>query len=235
MRATWSLYHECCSDCSTTERRHVGHGLCQRCYRRRLRAGSLPERSERPWSSIADACRNCGGTDRKHVAHGLCGPCHQVAYRATDRGQEIMREACRRYAASPHGRRRLAEYSRRRLQMPDVRENNRRNARIWRDRDLGLTAAFPLGYEELVYEVFGERCISCGVTSNLVLDHHRPLQGGHALLHNAVLLCRSCNWRKGSSPPEDFYDPSKLAEISMLLAEARTEFERRFDAGRLAS
>ena len=231
----WSMYHERCIDCATTDRRHVAHGLCQRCYRRRLRAGTRPKRSKRPWSSIAEACQKCGRTDRKHVAHGLCGPCHQATYLATDRGREIMRAAYRRYAASPQGRRKLDKYSRHRLQMPEVRENNRRNARIWRDRELGLAAEFPLGYEDLIHEIFGERCISCGATKNLVLDHHRPLKDGHALLHNAVPLCRKCNWRKGSSAPEDFYDPWKLAEISVLLWETRAEFEHRLDDGRLAS
>lgn len=30
----WSRKHDRCIDCSTTERRHVGHGLCAKCYAR---------------------------------------------------------------------------------------------------------------------------------------------------------------------------------------------------------
>jgi len=119
--------------------------------------------------------------------------------------------------------------------MPEVRENNRRNARISRDRSFGLTADLPLGYEGLIHEIFGGRCVSCGATESLVLDHHRPLQEGHALLHNAVLLCRRCNWSKGSRPPEEFYEVWKLAEIRMLLAKVRTAFERCPDIERMAS
>jgi hypothetical protein len=30
----WSREHAACLDCSTTERRHFGRGLCYRCYQR---------------------------------------------------------------------------------------------------------------------------------------------------------------------------------------------------------
>ncbi len=50
------------------------------------------------------------------------------------------------------------------------------------------------------------------------------------MLHNAVPLCMSCNSSKRTTPPEDFYDGWKLAEITVLLHETRDEYERRFGA-----
>ena len=98
--------------------------------------------------------------------------------------------------------------------------------RSWREGEFGCT--LPVGYEALIFGVFGPRCAACGSTDRIELDHHRPLQDGHALLHNAVPLCRSCNARKNRKAPEDFYDAWKLTEIEVLLWETRAKFERRF-------
>jgi len=86
----------------------------------------------------------------------------------------------------------------------------------------------PLGYEDLVYEVFGARCTGCGTAGPLALDHHRPLRDGHPLLHNAVPLCSTCNARKSQRSPDAFYDGWKLAEITVLLWETRAAFDERF-------
>ena len=43
-------------------------------------------------------------------------------------------------------------------------------------------------------------------------------------------MCKSCNAKKGTTPPEDFYDGWKLTEIMVLLHETRDEYERRFVA-----
>ena len=95
----------------------------------------------------------------------------------------------------------------------------------------GFEDVIPLGYEPLVFDVFGRACIACGVEDQLGLDHHRPLESGHPLLHNAVPLCKSCNSKKGTTSPENFYDGWKLTEIEVLLWETRGEFERRFEGG----
>jgi len=91
-----------------------------------------------------------------------------------------------------------------------------------------VASDLPPEYELVVLEVFGRRCIVCGVQDDLVLDHRRPLQDGYALLHNAVLLCRSCNAKKGRRQPESFYDAWKYTEVEVLLWETRVEFQRRF-------
>ena len=107
-------------------------------------------------------------------------------------------------------------------------------SRLDRERRRGLSVDIPLHYEALVLDVFGRRCGACGAEENLELDHHRPLQEGHTLLHNAVPLCRTCNRRKKSIDPDLYYDAWKLAEIEVLLWETRVEFERRFGHGAAA-
>jgi hypothetical protein len=37
----WGGTYECCRDCGTTERPHIGRGLCSRCYHRHHAAGTL--------------------------------------------------------------------------------------------------------------------------------------------------------------------------------------------------
>lgn len=50
-----------------------------------------------------------------------------------------------------------------------------------------------------VYERDGHRCLHCGTTENLSLDHIHPYSlGGEDTLDNLQTLCRSCNSRKGA-------------------------------------
>jgi len=153
-------------------------------------------------------------------------------------------DAVKRYAASERGREVLERYNRskrrraaRRLDTQRYRTTergrlvNRAEWRRKRERAVGVICELPPEYEVIVFEVFGQHCIACSAQDDLVLDHHRPLQDGHALLHNAVPLCRSCNARKNRNQPEDFYDPWKLTEIEVLLWETRAEFDRRFGDG----
>jgi|AMFO01.1.fsa_nt_gi 5-methylcytosine-specific restriction endonuclease McrA len=237
---SWSRKHDRCVACGTTDRRHVAQGHCAACYRRRRRSGELGRVREigavegtppdvprvvagEPgrWSSVSDACLDCGDDDREHCAHGLCRRCYARRYG-------------RVYRQTSHGRSRLKASLQRWLEKPGnletYRKIHRHSGRVARDRRFGIDAEMPpLGYEELVYEVFGRRCAACGAENrDLVFDHHRPVQDGHGLLHNAVPLCRRCNAKKGVASPEDFYDGWKLTEINVLLWETREAFERRF-------
>jgi hypothetical protein len=101
----------------------------------------------------------------------------------------------------------------------------RRQSRVARERRRGIELGVPPGYEELVFWVFGSRCVSCGATERLTLDHHHPLEQRNPLLHNAVPLCISCNCSKRNKVPEVFYDAVKLREIEALLKKTRETFE----------
>lgn len=63
--------------------------------------------------------------------------------------------------------------------------------RIWRER---------------IFERDGHRCIYCGSTHNLTVDHIKPRsKGGDRWdASNCVTACRSCNQMKGSMDLSDF-------------------------------
>ena len=51
----------------------------------------------------------------------------------------------------------------------------------------------------------GHRCVYCGDTENLTIDHVRPqCSGGETNYSNCVTACRTCNQNKGSMPVEQF-------------------------------
>jgi 5-methylcytosine-specific restriction endonuclease McrA len=122
----------------------------------------------------------------------------------------------------------IARSNRRFRQKGGNAEKDRIHARQYREALYGILSEIPIGYEALVLRVFGYQCAACGrpgQIGELVLDHHRPLQKGHALLHNAVPLCRSCNCKKNKKSPERFYDARRLKEIAVLLQQVRAAFE----------
>jgi hypothetical protein len=57
----------------------------------------------------------------------------------------------------------------------------------------------PVETRLFVFARDGDRCIRCGSTDDLTIDHKHPrvLGGGHAE-DNLQVLCRSCNSRKGA-------------------------------------
>jgi len=73
-----------------------------------------------------------------------------------------------------------------------------------------------------VFELFDFACANCGSIDNLHIDHHYPLVLGNALSpQNAVILCKTCNSKKGFKMPDLFYTPKKLAEIESKLFNER--------------
>lgn len=56
----WSTTYEACSGCGTTKRKHVGRGLCSRCYHREYARSINPEasrRAKRDWYRRAGGAR----------------------------------------------------------------------------------------------------------------------------------------------------------------------------------
>lgn len=48
-------------------------------------------------------------------------------------------------------------------------------------------------------EKYGNKCLACAATSDLVIDHIVPLsKGGNNTIGNVQLLCRACNARKSN-------------------------------------
>lgn len=51
----------------------------------------------------------------------------------------------------------------------------------------------------------GNKCVYCGCTENLTIDHVRPqCRGGQTTASNCVTACRACNQLKGSLSLEEF-------------------------------
>ncbi len=51
----------------------------------------------------------------------------------------------------------------------------------------------------------GNKCVYCGDTENLTIDHVRPRsKGGGTTASNCVTACRACNSLKGSMRLEEF-------------------------------
>lgn len=49
------------------------------------------------------------------------------------------------------------------------------------------------------------RCVYCGSTANLTIDHIRPRsKGGRTTADNCVTACQSCNQAKGSLTVQEF-------------------------------
>lgn len=80
-----------------------------------------------------------------------------------------------------------------------------------RERKRNLCESFTIKDYKYVIRQFNNKCFNCGSTKNPCIDHHYPLSHGNALtVDNAVLLCRSCNTKKGNKHPEQFYTMNQL-------------------------
>lgn len=52
----------------------------------------------------------------------------------------------------------------------------------------------------------GNRCVYCGSTKNLTIDHVRPqCRGGETSADNCVTACLTCNQTKGSLSLDEFF------------------------------
>lgn len=75
-------------------------------------------------------------------------------------------------------------------------------------KELELTAE----QERLILEFYGRRCLCCGSTEDVTLDHVKPLAlGGLNSATNIQILCRECNSRKGAK--EIDYRREKLSFV----------------------
>ena len=60
-------------------------------------------------------------------------------------------------------------------------------------------------WREQIKERDGRRCVYCGATEDLTIDHVRPRsRGGKTTDENCVTCCRACNQAKGSTPVNTF-------------------------------
>jgi 5-methylcytosine-specific restriction endonuclease McrA len=69
-----------------------------------------------------------------------------------------------------------------------------------------------------IKEKFENKCFICGTNEQLCIDHHIPiLLGGVMEEKNAVLLCKSCNSKKGAKHPSRFYSEEQIHILQHIL------------------
>lgn len=79
-----------------------------------------------------------------------------------------------------------------------------------------------------VYYKFDYKCFHCKSIDRLSIDHHYPLSLGNPLtINNAVLLCRSCNAKKGTKLPETFYSPEQLTDLQLNYGISKSPIEEK--------
>jgi len=70
---------------------------------------------------------------------------------------------------------------------------------LWDIERTDYRRKIPKHIRQTVFERDGFRCIGCGATDDLTLDHIYPWSlGGKDTVENLRLLCRSCNSSKGA-------------------------------------
>lgn len=72
---------------------------------------------------------------------------------------------------------------------------------------------------KLVLEFYG-KCLICGATDDLTMDHIIPLsKGGDHAVDNIQVLCLSCNCGKCNRDSVDYRLPGQIEEVTRLLEE----------------
>ncbi len=81
---------------------------------------------------------------------------------------------------------------------PAIWSEERNLLRSWESRSRPMV---PADVRAFVMERDGYRCVECGATEDLTLDHLWPwILGGPDTAENLRVLCRPCNSRKGARP-----------------------------------
>lgn len=88
-----------------------------------------------------------------------------------------------------------------------------------RDMERGIDVLLTSHELSEIYRRFNNQCFNCRATERLEIDHHKPLSLGHGLtIHNAVLLCGTCNNAKSNKLPEQFYTTEQLLRLEQLMS-----------------
>ena len=97
-------------------------------------------------------------------------------------------------------------------------EKCREICRKRRAMKLEVNESYTKEDEQFTYNLFNNKCFSCGSIENLCIDHIYPLSLGNPLTRtNACVLCKLCNCSKKDKLPEDFYDIDKLVDLIFLV------------------
>ncbi len=111
-------------------------------------------------------------------------------------------------------------------------EIGRANDRKRRARARGVKECFGSKESAFVRAHWNNECAICGKTRDeegrtLAIDHWYPLSKGYALtIKNAVLMCHSCNARKGDQYPISRFDYQTINRIEQALDMQNSAWEK---------
>jgi len=87
-------------------------------------------------------------------------------------------------------------------------EYNRIAGQNKRAKTHGLNESVSIEEWEAVLDKYGRKCVVCGTTERLTMDHITPLSGGgHHVTDNLQPLCHRCNSRKRTRTTAEVQPP----------------------------
>jgi hypothetical protein len=125
-----------------------------------------------------------GKLSNKKYQNSLKGKLAQKKYQKSPKGRLTRRK----YYKTPEGKAKI-------------------NWDIHRRRTLKANANATIGFvdEAKIYDRCHNKCVYCGETENLSIDHVEAIStGGPHVESNIVIACRSCNSSKGTKPVEEW-------------------------------
>ena len=152
-------------------------------------------------------CADCGEY-KPHYAKGLCGTCYQRRWRKAN--PRSVRAAKRRHRENHYEEVLEAERQYRQTHRDEIHSRCRRWAQahpetvreIARRKRARKRELYVADIDEkAIFERDGYKCVYCGATENLTIDHVVALaNGGPHAPFNVVTCCASCNSSKGIKP-----------------------------------
>lgn len=119
-----------------------------------------------------------------------------------------MRQKAAEYSKTPAGKTSQKRYQsgpkykaavRKYLHTEKGRLTSRKNNRNRRALKLNARGEITRDEEKWIMEFYGYRCLRCGRTDTLAIDHVISLsRGGDDTIENAQILCKKCNSKKGT-------------------------------------
>lgn len=148
-------------------------------------------------------CRACGEVKpldafyrnkaMKDGHEARCKTCRNVYLVAYQKANPDKVKVWREINYERHKEKRVATATRWRINNPGRAKVNHHRSRIaWRGDDHVTVEQW-----NAVLEKYGGKCLRCGTTEKIVIDHVVPLSmGGLNEVHNIQPLCKSCNLKK---------------------------------------
>ena len=248
----WSRKHDCCISCGGTQNKHVGNGLCKKCYNKNWKQEHqeyfrvynkeynktyYQNNKNRLREHNIENSKEWRKNNQQHVKE------YSKDYRLVNKerikkqGKEYRKhnqEVKRRYYQS--NKKRAQEWGKKYYQenkeyikerIEKWRQGNREMVRATashrRSLKRGAKGSHTGEERELLFKLSNYKCLSCGTKENLEIDHIRPLsKGGRDDIINLQVLCKSCNCVKHNSNSTDYRSAGFKQSISAYLKQDKT-------------